>query len=567
MLIFSKTISIFLFLLLFTSLLFAQSPDAVRAKHGMVVSASKIASQVGVDILKKGGNAVDAAVAVGFALAVSYPSAGNLGGGGFMVIHLNDGKNTTIDYREKAPFIAKEDLYWDSLGNYNNNLSQFGVTSSGVPGSVAGLLYALDKYGTLPLSVVIQPAIDLAENGFKLEYRLAKSLEYENEYFNKYESSKKVFTKNGLPFQEGDELIQTDLAFTLKQIRDNGKKGFYDGKIAELIVKQIKSDGGFITLEDLLAYSPIERAPIKTNYRGYDVITMGAPSAGGITLLQMLNILENHKFNFDEWGSSQYFHLLIEAMKYVFADRSKYIGDPDFYKVPVDWLTSKDYAKEIYNKIIDSDAAVPSEMILPGTFSGAEESEETTHYSIIDNYGNAVSTTTTINSSYGSKIVVDGAGFLLNNEMDDFSCKPGVANQFGLIGSEANKIEPGKRMQSSMTPTIILKDENPFMIVGSPGGSTISTIVLQVILNALDFKMDVQQAVDMPRIHHQWLPDRIDHERFALVLDVINALKKMGYIIGNERELGRVEAIIADYKNHIFYGATDPRGFGAAIGY
>ncbi len=565
--IFSKSVIIALLALLPAAIILSQSSDQVRSKHGMVVSANKIATQVGIDILKKGGNAVDAAVAVGFTLAVTFPAAGNLGGGGFMVIHLNDGKNTTLDFREKAPLLAREDLYWDSSGNYNPNLSQFGVTSSGVPGSVAGLIYALEKYGTLSLKEVIQPAIDLAENGFEIDYNFAKSLEYENKYFNKYESSKKIFTKNGLPFQEGEKLIQSDLAYTLKQIRNNGKKGFYDGNVAKLIVKQIKSNGGFIALEDLQSYEPVERVPIKTRYRDYDVVTMGPPSAGGITLLQMLNILENHNFTYDEWGSSEYIHLLVETMKYVFADRSKHIGDPDFYDVPVNWLLSKDYAKVIYNQIVNTDNAIPSEMISPGNSADMKESEETTHYSIIDKFGNAVSTTTTINSSYGSKIVVDGAGFLLNNEMDDFSCKPGIPNQFGLIGSEANKIEPGKRMLSSMTPTIILKDENPFMIVGSPGGSTISTVVLQVILNAIDFGMDVQQAVNMPRIHHQWLPDKIDFEKFGLTLDVINSLKRKGYIIGDERILGRVEGIICDYKNQIFYGATDSRGFGAAIGY
>ena len=563
--IFFNSIKIILLTLIFSGVLLSQSPDPIRGKNGMIVSASKLSSQIGIDILKKGGNAVDASVAVGFALAVTYPAAGNLGGGGFMVIHLNDGKNTTIDFREKAPLIAKEDLYWDSLGNYDSDLSQFGVTSSGVPGSVAGLIYALEKYGTLSLKDVIQPAIDLAENGFALEYRLAKSLEYENENFNKYESSKKVFTQDGLPFAEGEKLVQKDLAFTLRQIADNGSNGFYDGEVAQLIVNQIKSNGGYITLEDLQSYKPVERLPISTDYKGYNVVTMGPPSAGGVTLLQMLNILENYNFSHGEWGSSKFIHSLVEAMKFVFADRSKHIGDPDYYSVPIDWLLSKDYGRNIFNRIGEN--ATPSVNIFPGEVPSAKESEETTHYSVIDKYGNAVSTTTTINSSYGSKVVVEGAGFLLNNEMDDFSCKPGVPNQFGLIGSEANKIEPGKRMLSSMTPTIILKDGKPFMVLGSPGGATISTVVLQVILNVLDFGMDIQQAIDKPRIHHQWLPDKIDFESFGLSLDVINSLEKKGHIIGDERVLGRVEGIIADQNNRLFYGATDPRGFGAAIAY
>jgi len=562
---FSKSIKYFVFLFLFSNIILPESQDPVRGKNGMVVSASKLATQVGIDILKRGGNAVDAAVAVGFALAVTYPSAGNIGGGGFMVIHLKDGHNTTIDYREKAPFSAKENLYLDSLGVYDPNLSQFGVTSSGVPGSVAGLIYALEKYGTLPLKEVIQPAIDLAENGFELEFNLAKSFEYELDYFSQYISSKKIFTKDGSPFQEGDKFIQKDLSNTLKSIRDYSNKGFYEGNIAKLIVDQIKSDGGYITLEDLQSYKPIERNPIQTNYRGYEVITIGPPSAGGISLLQLLNILENNNFSTDEWGSSEYIHKLVESMKYVFADRSKHIGDPDYYNVPVDWMLSKKYAKTIFDKI--GETAIPSENIFPGEVSSNYESEETTHYSIIDKYGNAVSTTTTINSSFGSKIVVEGAGFLLNNEMDDFSSKPGVPNQFGLIGSEANKIESGKRMLSSMTPTIILKDNNPYMIVGSPGGSTISTVVLQVVLNVLDFGMDIQQAIDMPRIHHQWFPDKLQYEKFGLSKDVLTSLKNKGQIIGEERILGRVEGIVVDFNNKIFYGATDPRGYGTALGY
>jgi gamma-glutamyltranspeptidase/glutathione hydrolase len=551
--------------LIFIFQIFAQSPDPEVGKNGMVVSASKLASQVGVDILKKGGNAIDAAVAVGFALAVTYPAAGNLGGGGFMVIHLKNGKNTTIDFREKAPLAAKEDMYLDSAGNFNPKLSQFGVTSSGVPGSVAGLIYALENYGTMSLRDVIQPAIDLAINGFELDYRMTQSLKFENGYFNKYESSKKVFTKNGMPYIEGDTLIQSDLGNTLRLIQNKGINGFYEGKIAHLIVRQVKADGGMITLEDLKHYKPVERDPIRTDYRGYDVITMGPPSGGGVTLIQMLNILENHKFKLDEWGSSEYYNLLAETMKYVFADRAKYLGDPEFYKVPLKWLLSKEYAKEIYSKFKDS--AVPSKKIFPGKAPLTKESEETTHYSIVDKEGNAVSTTTTINSSYGSKIVVEGAGFLLNNEMDDFSSKPGVPNQFGLIGSEANKIEPGKRMLSSMTPTIVLDNNKPFLVLGSPGGSTISTTVLQVILNVIEFGMTIQEAVDKPRIHHQWLPDKIDYEKFGLSRDVRNSLWKKGQLIGDERVLGRVEAIEYDNNNQIYYGATDPRGFGAAIGY
>ena len=562
---FSKIFFLSFIILTFSFNSFSESKDPVRAKNGMVVSASELASKVGVEILKKGGNAVDAAVAVGFALAVTYPAAGNIGGGGFMVIHLNDGTNTTVDYREKAPLSANEFLYQDSLGNFLPEKSQTGVTSSGVPGSVAGLIYALEKYGTLSLAEVIQPAIDLALNGFIIEYRLAKSFEYELESFNKYESTKKIFTKDGNSFNEGDLFIQDELANTLSLIKDDGLDGFYSGKTAELIVKQISQQGGYITLEDLKNYRPVERLPITTDYKGYNVITMGPPSGGGVSLLQMLNILENKEFERKEWGSSYYYHNLIEAMKYSFADRSKYIGDPDFYNVPLKWLLSKNYANEIFSKINNS--AEPSLEILPGIADSYPESEETTHYSVIDKFGNAVSTTTTINSSFGSKVVVDGAGFLLNNEMDDFSSKPGEPNQFGLIGSDANKIEPGKRMQSSMSPTIILKDNKPFMLIGSPGGSTISTVVLQVILNVLDYGMDIQQAIDMPRIHHQWLPDELNYERFGLSLDVIQSLQNKGHTIGDIRTLGRCEGIVVDFENEIFFGATDPRGYGAAIGF
>ncbi len=562
---FSRTALLFLILLLSSTNLFADSKDPVRGKNGMVVSASDLATQVGIEILKKGGNAIDAAVAVGFALSVTYPSAGNIGGGGFMVIHLQDGTNTTIDYREKAPYSVNELIFQDSLGNFLPDKSQEGATSSGVPGSVAGLIYALENYGTLTLQDVIQPAIDLAMNGFELEYHLAKSFEYEFGYLDKYPSSKKIFSQDGKVYEEGDLFVQKDLAKTLQLIKEKGVDGFYKGETAELIIKQIISDNGYISLEDLASYNPVERVPITTDYRGYKIVTMGPPSGGGVTLLQMLNILENYSFKQEEWGSSQYIHKLVMAMKYAFADRSKYIGDPDFFNVPIDWLLSKKYAREIFNKI-DSVATSSSE-ILPGKNLGFNESQETTHYSVIDKFGNAVSTTTTLNSSYGSGIVVDGAGFLLNNEMDDFSSKPGAPNQFGLIGSEANKIEPGKRMLSSMSPTIVLKEDNPFLIVGSPGGSTISTVVLQVIMNVLDFSMDIQQAIDMPRIHHQWLPDVINYEPFGLSLDGIRSLQNMGHIIGDIRILGRTEGIMFDSYNQIFYGATDPRGYGAAVGY
>jgi gamma-glutamyltranspeptidase/glutathione hydrolase len=549
-----------------------KTPEPVSARNGMVVSTSSYASKVGVEILKKGGNAIDAAVAVGFALAVTYPSAGNIGGGGFMVIHLADGKNTTIDFREKAPLSAHRDMYLNEAGEFLPDLSLEGTTSAGVPGSVAGLIYALEKYGTLPLAEVIQPAIDLARNGWRLEARDARYFKRHMEEFNKYPSSLKVFSKNGEPYEEGDLFTQSDLAWTLEQIKNNGRDGFYRGKVAELLVKQVNSLGGYITLNDLEKYQPLEREPITGSYRGYKVVSMPPPSSGGIALVQLLNILENYELRKDGWGSSIYFHRLVEAMKYVYVDRTYHLGDADFYPVPKEKLISKDYAKTIFNKIEDSkNKAVPSGEIKSLDVSLLTESTETTHYSVYDSFGNAVATTTTVNSAFGSKIIVDGAGFLLNNQMDDFSGKPGTQNQYGLLGTEANSIQPEKRMLSSMTPTVILKDGEPYIIIGSPGGPTIITSVLQVILNCIDFNMNIAEAIEMPRIHHQWLPDSIYYEGEALTNDVKNELTKMGYAFVDEdadsRILGITEGIMIDIINITIYGASDPRGGGLAAGY
>ncbi len=559
---------IFIFFLLFSyflNFIYAASKEPVRAKHGMVVSASTIASKVGIAILKKGGNAVDAAVAVGFSLAVTYPFAGNIGGGGFMVIHLKDGKNTAIDYREKAPLKATQNMFLDRNGNFDSHLSQEGATSVGVPGSVAGLIYVLKKYGTMKLADVIQPAVELAENGFPLDHSTAESFkEYLNE-FKKYPSTFKIFSKNGIPYEEGDIFKQTDLARTLKIIQKNGRDGFYTGEIADRLIKEIKSLGGYFTNKDLEKYQPVERKPVFGTYRGYKIVSMPPPSSGGIALVELLNILEYYNLKDEDWGSSEYIHRLVEAMKFVYADRTKYLGDSDFYPVPERGLISKSYAKTIFEKI--GNKAIQANEISAGEPLKYQESTETTHYSVYDSYGNAVSTTTTLNSGYGCKIVVDGAGFLLNNEMDDFSAKPGVPNQFGLMGSEANSIQPGKRMLSSMTPTIVLKDDKPYIVIGSPGGSTIITVVLQVILNCIDFHMNIQQAIDAPRIHNQWMPDEITYERLALPLDVKENLIKMGYKLGREQSLGLAEGIMINNINHIIYGASDPRGPGSAEEY
>jgi gamma-glutamyltranspeptidase/glutathione hydrolase len=549
-----------------------KSPQPVRGKNGMVVSTSSYASKVGIDILKKGGNAIDAAVAVGFALAVTYPSAGNIGGGGFMVIHLEDGKNIAIDFREKAPISADKDMYLTEDGEFLPELSQEGATSAGVPGSVAGLIYALNKYGTLPLTEIIQPAIDLAKNGWKLEERDARYFNNNLPGFEKHPSSLNVFSKDGDAHREGDLFTQPDLAWTLGQIRENGRDGFYKGEVAQMLVKQVSSLGGYITLEDLEKYQPMEREPIKGNYRGYDIVSMSPPSSGGIALVELLNILENHDLAEDGWGSSRYIHHLVEAMKYVYADRTFHLGDEDFYPVPKEELLSKHYAKTIFDKIKEvKNKAVPSAEITGMDVSQFYESMETTHFSVYDFFGNAVSTTTTINSAFGSKIVVEGAGFLLNNEMDDFSGKPGTKNQFGLLGTEANSILPEKRMLSSMTPTIILKDGEPYIIIGSPGGSTIITVVLQVIINCIDFDMNILEAVEKPRVHHQWFPDSIYYEPEALTEYVKKELLGMGYAFIDDgaelRILGIAEGIMIDRVNNIIYGGADPRGGGLAVGY
>ncbi|HEX2962582.1 MAG TPA: gamma-glutamyltransferase [Ignavibacteriales bacterium] len=553
-----------LILLALCGTLKAASPDPVRGTKGMVVSASDLASQVGLLILKRGGNAVDAAVATGFALAVTYPPAGNLGGGGFMVIHLKNGKDIALDYREKAPIKASKNMYLDSLGNFDPAKSTEGFLSSGVPGSVAGLIYALEHYGTMKLEDVIQPAIDIATDGFPLSFRLSEAIDSEFSRFQKYPSSSKVFIHDGEPLKEGFIFKQPDLAKTLSLIKEKGKDGFYKGEIAELIEQQSRQMGGIITKEDLENYSVVEKEPVKGTYRGYNIVSMPPSSSGGIALIEALNILENYSFTKEDWNSSTYIHRMVEALRYVYADRSKHLGDEAFYPVPKEWLTSKEYAKTIFSKI--SDRAISSKDVLPGS-EPMHESMQTTQYSVADQYGNAVSTTTTLNSSFGNKLVVEGAGFLLNNEMDDFSAKPGEPNQFGLIGSEANSIQPGKRMLSSMTPTIVLKDNKPFMIIGSPGGSTIITVVLQAIMNVLDFHMNIQQAIDAPRIHHQWLPDELYYEPFGVSKDTFENLKNMGYIFGGERTLGRAEGILIDQNNNTFYGATDPRGYGQAAGF
>lgn len=539
----------------------------VAGMEGMVVSASTYASKVGIDILKKGGNAIDAAVAVGFALSVTYPQAGNIGGGGFMILRTKDSIITSIDYREKAPSASSRNMYLDSTGTFDPDLSQFGHLSCGVPGSVAGMLYALEKFGTMSRADVMDPAIELAENGFEIETKFAESLNANYDEFSEFDATKKIFTKKGLNFYAGNKFIQKDLANTLRRIRDDGRDGFYKGVTADMIENEMKENDGLITKEDLINYQPIERKVVTTNYKGYDVFSIAPPSSGGIALINLLNMIEHDPVpdTNNRLDMANYYHTLIESMKRVYADRSEYLGDPDFFKVPQQELLDKNYAKLRRSQITDSIS--PSAEIKPGAVNSYKESDQTTHYSIVDKFGNMVSVTTTLNNTYGSFVVVNGAGFLLNDEMDDFASKPGEPNMFGLIGSEANSIQPNKRMLSSMTPTLILKDGNPLMILGSPGGGKIITAVFLTILNVIDFKLPLHIAIDKPRFHHQWLPEYLQTEQGAFDTEMINVLKQKGHQINQVGDYGNVCAILIDWNKHIFYGHADRRGYGEARAY
>jgi gamma-glutamyltranspeptidase/glutathione hydrolase len=531
-------------------------------KNGMVVCAYPDASKVGVDILKKGGNAVDAAVAVQFALAVVHPSAGNIGGGGFMVYRSAKGEVNTLDFREKAPAQATTNMYLDAAGNVVANMSTETHAASGVPGSVDGMFEAHKKYGKLPWASLVQPAVDLAANGFKVTARLAAELNNQRNVFIKSNPGKNYLLKDA-PWVAGDILIQADLAKTLQLICDNGRAGFYAGKTADAIVAEMKNGNGLISKTDLAGYHSVWRKPIQGTYKAYTITTMPPPSSGGIALMQLLKSVE--KYPLKQWGhnADSTVQLMVEAERRVYADRSKYLGDPDFYKVPVDSLLRPAYIQQRMSSF-NWDAATPSSSIKAGSFVGYE-SDQTTHYSIVDKAGNAVAITTTLNDSYGSKIFVGGAGFLLNNEMDDFSAKAGTPNMYGLIGGKANSIQPGKRMLSSMTPTIIAKNGKLFMVVGTPGGSTIITSVYQTILDVIEFDMGMQQAVSAKRFHHQWLPEQIDTERGALTTDTLARLEKKGYLIKDGKVIGRVDAILKTKDG--YSGGADPRGDDTGIGW
>ncbi|OOF41368.1 gamma-glutamyltransferase [Rodentibacter mrazii] len=527
----------------------------IYAKNGMVASEQAIATKVGVEILKQGGNAVDAAVAVGFALAVVLPNAGNIGGGGFMVLHNEKtGEDFALDFRETAPLKASRDMYLDANGQVEDGKSLFTHFAVGVPGTVAGMELALKKWGTMPLHKVLEPAIKLAEEGFPISQTLANLLDTEKEVLGKWQSSRKIFFKNNRTLAAGELLIQKDLANSLKLIAKEGAKAFYEGEIAEKIVQEMKQHNGLISLEDMRNYQAIERQPIVGNYRGYKVVTMPPPSSGGIHLVQLFNMLENYPLNEFGANSAKTIHYLAESMKLAYADRSEYLGDPDFVKIPVSGLISKNYANFLIQNIKENYAR-PATEIKPGK-PQPYESDQTTHYSVMDNAGNAVAVTYTLNLNFGSGIVAEGTGILLNNEMDDFSAKPGVANAFGLIGGDANAIEAKKRPLSSMTPTIVLKDNKPWLVTGSPGGARIITTVLQSISNTIDHNMNPAEAIVAPRIHHQWLPDELRIEE-GISPDTLALLTAKGHKIKLKAPMGRVQIIQA--RDGGFYGYSDPR--------
>ncbi|SFH77254.1 gamma-glutamyltransferase [Modicisalibacter xianhensis] len=524
--------------------------------RGMVATSHFLASQVAQDVLAKGGNAVDAAVTAGFALAVTQPRSGNIGGGGFLLVSdESSGEVIAIDYREKAPSAAYETMFQNEQGEAVSELSRYTHNASGVPGTVAGLALALDKYGTLSLAEALAPAIRLAEEGFAVPQRFVEGIRDTRERLEKWESTRQVFFKpDGSLYQAGEIFRQPDLAATLKRIAEQGPREFYEGETARLIAAEMQRHDGLMTLEDLANYQPVIREPSHGTYRGYDVYAMSPPSSGGAHIVQMLNILEGYDIGAMGFNSAATIHVMAEAMKRAYADRSKYLGDTDFVDVPLEGITSKGYADELRSQI-SRDAATPSDSIAPGN-PLPYESNETTHFSIVDDNGLAVSNTYTINFSYGSGIVVDGAGFLLNNEMDDFSAKPGVPNAYGLIGGEANKVEPDKRMLSSMTPTIVKKDGKNFLITGSPGGSRIITTTLQVLMNVIDHDMNIQTAVSVPRIHHQWLPDEIRIEQ-GISPDTIALLEALGHTVSRQDAMGAAQSIMID--DNTYYGGADPR--------
>ena len=534
----------------------------VYGPAGMVASQNGIASQVGAEVLAEGGSAVDAAVAVGFALAVVLPRAGNLGGGGFMLVHdAESGTDAALDYREMAPPDATADMFLDADGNVDNQRARFSHLSAGVPGTVAGFWAAHERYGRLEWARLLEPAIRLARDGVRLSYDMSQALEWRQERLCANEAACDYFFKRGgEAYQPGEVLRQADLAATLERIAEAGRDGFYKGRTARLIARDMRRHGGLVDEAALAAYEPVWRPVLSGDYRGHRIVTMPPPSSGGVHILQMLNVLEHFDVTAMGSGSADSVHLLAEVMRLAFADRSKHLGDPDYYPVPVEWLTGKAYAGTLADGIT-LDKARPSEDVLPGVLP-VPESPDTTHYSIMDRDGNVVSNTYTLNLSYGSGIAVPGAGFLLNNEMDDFVSKPGVPNAYGMLGSEANAIESGKRPLSSMTPTIVFADGEPWFATGSPGGSRIITTVLQVIVNAVDHGMNIAEATAAPRMHHQWYPDVLQLEK-GYSPDTLRLLEAKGHEIrGTSFSMGSLQSVA--YKDGVFRGASDPRRPNAA---
>jgi gamma-glutamyltranspeptidase / glutathione hydrolase len=542
-----------------------RSVDAVRASRGMVVSANVIASQVGMDVLRAGGNAVDAAIATGFALAVVHPTAGNIGGGGFMVIRFPDGRATAIDFREKAPLRAHPEMFVDpATGEYSSTLHHNSHLAVGVPGTVAGFDYAHREYGSGDWSRLVAPAVALARDGITMTPTLAGSLRNVLPAMQPYAASVAAFTRDGTPYDAGEQWRQPDLAETLERVRVGRRDGFYAGETARLLVAEMERGGGIITLDDLALYQPRERTPLRGTYRGYEVISMPPPSSGGVALLQMLNILEAFDLAGMGHNTAPYIHHLAETMRLAYRDRARFVADPDFVDVPVERLTSKPYAASLRTSIDPARAApsAPSDVALPA------ESDQTTHYSVVDAAGMAVSVTYTLEAGYGSKIVVAGAGFLLNNEMGDFNARPGLTTETGLIGTEPNLARPEQRMLSSMTPTILARDGELVAIIGSPGGRTIINTVLQMVLNVVDHRMSIQQAVDARRLHHQWLPDRISVEADGAAEPTVRRLRAMGHEVRIAGRQGSVHAIMIDPQTRERLGAADRRdGDSGAAGY
>ena len=542
------------------------SVDAIHhpvwAKNGMVATQEALASDIGLKILKDGGNAVDAAVAVGFALAVTLPRAGNIGGGGFMMVYdAKQGKTVALDYREKAPSSASRDMYLDKDGNAVSDLSRYHGLAVGVPGTVAGLLKALGDHGTMSRGQVMAPAIGLAENGIEVTAGLSESLEALSERLQKWPSTKKIFFKaDGSAYQPGERLKQPELASSLKLIAAKGVDGFYKGETARKLVKAVNEAGGKMSLQDLANYQAIARTPVKGDYRGYEIVSMPPPSSGGIHIVQILNILEGYPLKDYGQNSAQTIHLMAEAMQLAYADRSEYLGDSDFIDVPASGLTAQPYADKL-RTLINPNKATPAATIKANN-PLPYESDQTTHFSIIDKDGNAVSNTYTLNFSYGTGLVAEGTGILLNNEMDDFSAKPGVPNGYGLIGGDANAVEANKRPLSSMSPTIVFKDSKPYIVTGSPGGSRIITTVTQVISNVIDHDMNIAEATHAPRIHDQWLPDEIRIEK-ALNIDTIKKLESMGHKVSPQSAMGSTQSIMMTPNG--VYGSSDPRIVDAAV--